>query len=672
MGNRDVSIVFKASDRLSSSITSMRKNVKDLSRDVSEYRKVQDSAFEEKAKISYDITQAKQSLKELEKAAKDGSEGAKEAFIEQRLELERLNEEHRRLSTVAKEAAKAEKQLTTDISKSSNAMASRGGASGLLKGLATAGLGNMVGGAVQNYLNTTITGTFGSVTGGIISSIGGNAISGAAMGSIAGPIGAAVGAAVGGLTGAINSFADKQNRQDDYFREETQSLYTSAINDMDSKLEYGSTWAAERETYQRNYASMTDDKAGAKLYEDIMKYGDTTPYDTSVMLGKGMEMLSYGIEQDNVMELMEIVGNIAMGDTNKFSGLVYAISQSMNAGKLNAQDKNQMAGYGFNPLQFVAKNEGVSIAEATEMMSQGKITADMLMDAMRLATSEGERYHDAVNSMSDTFTGLQGQLESAKKNIEIAMGEGYNEARKEGMEKEIEAYNGEMGEKMKQAYDMVGRYEAEMENQHQQNIIDALEQANKDIEENGLEGLEAEKRMWEAYTDAEIAYKNSEEHQKKLAAEKDLVASIQSELVASGDYVAFGEEMANQFSIGWSGAVRQGIQEGLSSAKASAAIAEHGSLGQRLLNHVDNALKESAVNYPHATGLARVPYDGYPALLHEGEQVLTRVEADQRKGLGGVQIAKLADQIIVREEADIEKIARELVQQISVAAESYV
>lgn len=111
---------------------------------------------------------------------------------------------------------------------------------------------------------------------------------------------------------------------------------------------------------------MTDDETGKKLYESIMKYGDTTPYDTSVMLGKGMEMLSYGIDKKNVPEFMDIIGNIAMGDANKFSGLSYAISQSMAAGKLNAQDKNQMVGYGFNPLEFVAKNQGVSIAEATK------------------------------------------------------------------------------------------------------------------------------------------------------------------------------------------------------------------------------------------------------------------------------------------------------------------
>lgn len=39
---------------------------------------------------------------------------------------------------------------------------------------------------------------------------------------------------------------------------------------------------------------------------------------------------------------------------------------------------------------------------------------------------------------------------------------------------------------------------------------------------------------------------------------------------------------------------------------------------------------------PHATGLYDVPYDGYAAILHAGERVLTRAQADEyRKGGGG-------------------------------------
>ena len=76
MSNKDVSIVFKASDRLSESIRGMQKNVSNLQADVEAYRKVQDKVFNEKAEIKLDITKAKQSLKELEKEIKNGSQEA--------------------------------------------------------------------------------------------------------------------------------------------------------------------------------------------------------------------------------------------------------------------------------------------------------------------------------------------------------------------------------------------------------------------------------------------------------------------------------------------------------------------------------------------------------------------------------------------------------------------
>lgn len=675
MGNRDVSVVFKASDKLSDSLRQMRKGVKSLETDVEHYKKLQQQVFQEKAQVKLDITQAKQNMKELEKAVRNGSEGARDAFLEQQTALESLNDEYKRLSNLQSEVLRGEKEIQTTMSRNSNANAGSGvgaglmGAAGMMKSLAKAGLGSMLGGAVGDLMGGMATSAFGSTVGGAIGSIGGNALSGAAMGSIAGPIGTAVGAAVGGLTGAIQALNNKQQQADDLFRNEVQSLYNTTTAEMQDKISNGSAYAAERENYKRNYASMTDDETGKKLYESIMKYGDTTPYDTSVMLGKGMEMLSYGIDKKNVPEFMDIISNIAMGDANKFSGLSYAISQSMAAGKLNAQDKNQMVGYGFNPLEYVAKNKGISIAEASELMSDGKITSDMLVEALRTATSEGERYHDAVNAMSDTFSGLQGQLESAKKNIEIAMGEGYNEARKKGMGKEIEAYNGDLGEKMKNAYSMVGAYEAEMENQYQQSIINAMQDATKRIEEEGLTGIEAEKVMWEAKTQAEIDYKNSEEYQKKLQAEKSLVANIQSSLTESGEYVKFGQAMADQFSKGW-----QSGRLSNATSDVRAQISKEGVSGY--INSIfANAYKGTpggvSSSRKHAAGLKRVPYDGYVAELHEGESVLTRVEADKRSG-GSVTIAKLADQIVVREEADIDKIARALVRNMQNMRESFV
>lgn len=86
----------------------------------------------------------------------------------------------------------------------------------------------------------------------------------------------------------------------------------------------------------------------------------------------------------------------------------------------------------------------------------------------------------------------------------------------------------------------------------------------------------------------------------------------------------------------------------------------------------------------HAQGLGRVPYNDYPALLHEGEMVLTRAEAaayraeqfmrsgarammDMRGGTQNSYETRNSQTvnfgtIVVREEADVEKIAKKIAE----------
>lgn len=69
--------------------------------------------------------------------------------------------------------------------------------------------------------------------------------------------------------------------------------------------------------------------------------------------------------------------------------------------------------------------------------------------------------------------------------------------------------------------------------------------------------------------------------------------------------------------------------------------------------------QRTTVNGKHATGLAYVPFDGYIAELHEGERVLTKQENTSINSSNrGVVIT--GNSFVVREEADIKKIAREL------------
>ena len=62
-----------------------------------------------------------------------------------------------------------------------------------------------------------------------------------------------------------------------------------------------------------------------------------------------------------------------------------------------------------------------------------------------------------------------------------------------------------------------------------------------------------------------------------------------------------------------------------------------------------------------------VPYDDYPARLHEGERVLTAREA--RSYGGGVTVSVTGNNFTVREEADIDQIAETIAQRVTEAKE---
>lgn len=85
-------------------------------------------------------------------------------------------------------------------------------------------------------------------------------------------------------------------------------------------------------------------------------------------------------------------------------------------------------------------------------------------------------------------------------------------------------------------------------------------------------------------------------------------------------------------------------------------------------NKFNNLFNKNKKN--NAFGLNYVPYNDYQTRLHEGEMVLTKQEANQyRSGQNGgnISIAKLADTIVIREEADIEKVTSKLVASIQMA-----
>ncbi|SDE77043.1 tape measure protein [Riemerella columbipharyngis] len=159
-----------------------------------------------------------------------------------------------------------------------------------------------------------------------------------------------------------------------------------------------------------------------KMLSDLNNYANLTPYSNDAIIKNSELMLSFGIAQDKIMPNMKMLGDIAMGNEEKLGGLSLAYSQVMSTGKLMGQDLLQMINQGFNPLQVISKNTGISMGDLKKKMEEGAISADMVSEAFRLATSEGGLYYGMADKMAQTAGGKWSTFLGTLKNVVMRIG----------------------------------------------------------------------------------------------------------------------------------------------------------------------------------------------------------------------------------------------------------
>lgn len=138
---------------------------------------------------------------------------------------------------------------------------------------------------------------------------------------------------------------------------------------------------------------------------ELNAYADATPYSNEGIIKGSETMLGFGIAHEKVMGNMKMLGDVAMGNEERLSSLSLSFSQVMATGRLMGQDLNQMIGQGFNPLQVISENTGISMGKLKEKMEQGAISTEMVEESFRLATSEGGRYYEMTKKMAESAGG---------------------------------------------------------------------------------------------------------------------------------------------------------------------------------------------------------------------------------------------------------------------------
>ncbi|WP_290534641.1 tape measure protein [Alistipes sp.] len=179
----------------------------------------------------------------------------------------------------------------------------------------------------------------------------------------------------------------------------------------------------EIESLEKSFEILAGKEYGRRLFNDIKEFAVKTPMQMND-LAKGAQMLlSFNIAAEEVMPTLRALGDISMGDAQRFNSLTLAFAQMSSTGKLMGQDLLQMINAGFNPLSVISEQTGKSIGTLKEEMAAGAISADMIKKAFMDATAEGGKFHGMLETQSKGIQGSISNLEGAVQDMFNKIGE---------------------------------------------------------------------------------------------------------------------------------------------------------------------------------------------------------------------------------------------------------
>lgn len=179
----------------------------------------------------------------------------------------------------------------------------------------------------------------------------------------------------------------------------------------------------EIESLEKSFEILAGKEYGRRLFNDIKDFAVKTPMQMND-LAKGAQMLlSFNIAAEEVMPTLRALGDISMGDAQRFNSLTLAFAQMSSTGKLMGQDLLQMINAGFNPLSVISEQTGKSIGTLKEEMAAGAISADMIKKAFMDATAEGGKFHGMLETQSKGIQGSISNLEGAVQDMFNKIGE---------------------------------------------------------------------------------------------------------------------------------------------------------------------------------------------------------------------------------------------------------
>ena len=183
----------------------------------------------------------------------------------------------------------------------------------------------------------------------------------------------------------------------------------------------GVQFNAQMEQYTTTFEVFTKSAEKAnEVLNDLQQMGAKTPFEFTDLADATTTLMAFGFTADEAIDSLEMLGNASQGNADKLDTITKAFARMSSSGKVSLEDLNMMIDVGFNPLQQVAENAGITMGEVYDKISKGEISVEQVTEAMQQMTSEGGQYFGLMDAQSET---LNGRLSTLSDTVQMKLGE---------------------------------------------------------------------------------------------------------------------------------------------------------------------------------------------------------------------------------------------------------
>ena len=158
-------------------------------------------------------------------------------------------------------------------------------------------------------------------------------------------------------------------------------------------------------------------------FNELSQYAIKSPFGVEQIVELATLLKQSGVESSNLMDTLKMLGDTAGGNMEKMKRIANNYAQIVSIGKASMLDMRQFAYAGIPIFEKVAEELDVSQSALRNMISDGKVTSEVIQKVFKDMTSEGGLFFEATAKGAETLKARLTNLKDTKQLALASVGE---------------------------------------------------------------------------------------------------------------------------------------------------------------------------------------------------------------------------------------------------------